>query len=319
MKIKSLNKLWYDEPAPSGLKLYERWTKLILKEIFWNRLLRKKKKGEFTKKYYISICAIFKNEAAFMQEWLEFHLLMGVNHFYLYNNNSNDDYFGILEPYIEKGIVTLVEWPDVPGQLSAYTHFYNTYRHEAQWISFLDLDEFICPLKATDIPTWLEDYKQYPIIMMYWRMFGTSGQLEHDYSKLVTEQYVVSWDKLDTCGKLLWNTDYEIAHLHLGMMHNFSVICNGYTIPPINSWKRFIEYNIHRTTDDEPSIQVNHYWSKAYNNYKAKHSKGSAAFGKSWKTFDKFLFHEQNNVSSNYAIYRFLIQLRLVLATKNEK
>ncbi len=58
-----------------------------------------------------AVCAIFKNESVFLKEWLEYHLLIGVEHFYLYNNFSEDNYQDILAPYIEKGQVTLTEWP----------------------------------------------------------------------------------------------------------------------------------------------------------------------------------------------------------------
>jgi len=38
-------------------------------------------------KYRISLCLIFKNEAPFLKEWLDYHLSIGIDHFYLYNNN----------------------------------------------------------------------------------------------------------------------------------------------------------------------------------------------------------------------------------------
>lgn len=62
-------------------------------------------------KYRISLCLIFKNEAPFLKEWLDYHLTVGIDHFYLYNNNSDDNFKDILQPYIEKGLVTLVDWP----------------------------------------------------------------------------------------------------------------------------------------------------------------------------------------------------------------
>ena len=50
---------------------------------------------------------------------------------------------------------------------------------------------------------------------------------------------------------------------------------------------------------------------KAFDIYELKHKRGSGAFGKSWKTFDKFCWHENHNTSSDFAIFRFLIQLKL--------
>ena len=51
----------------------------------------------------------------------------------------------ILKQYIDKGIVTLKMWTGNQAQMTAYKDFYDNYRHETQWVSFLDPDEFICP------------------------------------------------------------------------------------------------------------------------------------------------------------------------------
>src|SRR6187431_2863710 len=76
--------------------------------IFTNRLFNRDDKDY---KYTVSLCGIFKNEAKFLDEWIQFHLVVGIDHFYLYNNNSDDNYYEILKPYIEKGFVDLIDWP----------------------------------------------------------------------------------------------------------------------------------------------------------------------------------------------------------------
>lgn len=55
-----------------------------------------------TKKYSISICAIFKDEAPYLAEWLEHHLKIGIEHFYMYDNNSSDEYMEKLDPYLKR-------------------------------------------------------------------------------------------------------------------------------------------------------------------------------------------------------------------------
>ena len=53
--------------------------------------------------YLLSICAIFKNEGHYLKEWIEFHKLQGVEHFFLYNNNSTDDYEQVLYQSLNEG------------------------------------------------------------------------------------------------------------------------------------------------------------------------------------------------------------------------
>jgi len=264
------------------------------------------------KKYRVGVCAIFKNEAPYIKEWIEYHLLVGIEHFYLYNNNSDDDFGKILQPYIDEGVVTFIEWPEIPGQISAYKNWYEHYRHECNWMSFIDLDEFICPIKDANITDWLARYAKYPIIMMYWKMFGTSGKIYHDFSQLVVEQYTHSWDKLYTATKVFYNTDYDIALFYTSMMHKLMVKYMGLIIYPINTYGYFVRWDIHRYRQNhEVDIQLNHYWSKAYNEFQEKHKRGDAVFGKSVRQDKYFLDHEHNNRTTDGKIFRFLLELKM--------
>ena len=58
------------------------------------------------------MCALFKNEGRYLREWLEYHRLVGVDYFYLYDNGSRDRSVQVLQPYIREGLITLVPWPD---------------------------------------------------------------------------------------------------------------------------------------------------------------------------------------------------------------
>lgn len=309
-KVTENRHIIFDGVVNKNLKYYVFYIIVSFFEVFY-KLLFMWKKTFPAKKYHISICGCFKNEARFFKEWIEYHLMLGVDHFYLYNNNSEDNYQDVLKEYVDKGIVTLEEYPDIPVQPGAYQHWYDNYRNETDWVSFLDIDEFFVPLKHNNLKEWLEKHGKYPVLMVYWKMFGSSGLLEHDDSKLVTEQYTVSWPKLDAIGKLFYNTNYDVVAIRRGSHHNMKVKFHGIKIPAMNSFGHFVQADIHRTSFKKPDIQLNHYWSKAFDIYELKHKRGSSAFGKSWKTFDQFCWHENHNTSSDYAIYRFLIQLKL--------
>lgn len=285
-------------------------------DILYKIILGINRPKKVSKKYYLSVCGIFKDEAHNMQEWIEYHQIVGVQHFYLYNNFSTDNYIEVLKHYIEKGIVTLIDWPVPKGQMTAYKNCFETYGRDSQWIAYIDFDEFICPYNESKIPEWLRKFENYPSIAIYWKMFGTSGQVKHDFSKLDIEQYIVSWEKLYIGAKIIFNTDYSISDY--SSMHTLptSVKMFGFTfiIPPINEFKKFIKWNIHRTGNNKNfSMQINHYWSKSFNDYYGKKlSKGSACENYD-HTMEQFWWHENQNCSSDYRIYRFLIALKIAL------
>jgi Glycosyltransferase family 92 len=69
---------------------------------------------------YFSICAIFRNEAPYLREWIEFHKLIGAQRFFLYDNGSIDASGAVLAPCASRGEAMIMEWPQQPGQFEAY-------------------------------------------------------------------------------------------------------------------------------------------------------------------------------------------------------
>jgi hypothetical protein len=132
---------------------------------------------------YIAICCVFQHEAPWLKEWLEFHLMIGVEHFYLYNNLSNDDYLSILQPYIASGIVELFEYPEVgfnaKNQSRTYNHALALAKEDGvKWLAIIDADEFITPNSPTALRKILKKHERYPGIYLRWQIFGTS-EVDH--------------------------------------------------------------------------------------------------------------------------------------------
>lgn len=125
---------------------------------------------------YLSICAIFKNEGPYLAEWLAFHRLMGVDHFYLYNNNSTDGFQAVLAPWIAKRVVTLIAWPEDFAK-GAQRHAYNDCliraRGKARWLAFIDIDEYLFSPSFDSVPEALSQFESYPGIVVHWRIFGS--------------------------------------------------------------------------------------------------------------------------------------------------
>ena len=96
-------------------------------------------------KYSLSIVCILKDEAIYMKEWIEYHRLIGVDHFYIYDHNSSDNIYDVLKSYITLGIVTYkrVNTKYYP-QNQCYTNAIFKYRNKNKYLAFIDVDEFIC-------------------------------------------------------------------------------------------------------------------------------------------------------------------------------
>ena len=143
--------------------------------------------------YDLAIVAIFKDEARYLKEWLDYHLLAGVDHFYLYNNDSSDDYKEILAPYVEKILVTLTELPGKMMQYPAYNDAIDKYRFECRYIAFIDIDEFIFPKSNRPIVEAVDEIllnnPDAAGVGINWQLFGSNGQEKADYSRGVLERF----------------------------------------------------------------------------------------------------------------------------------
>lgn len=126
-------------------------------------------------KYFISVACIIKNEGAYLKEWLEYYKLIGVEHFYIYDNESSDDTKEILQSYINSGEVTYIWFPGKDKQDLAYCHACAQFGNETQWMLVVDLDEFLVLHKAENLHEFMKDYADCSQVSLHWMMYGNSG------------------------------------------------------------------------------------------------------------------------------------------------
>src|SRR5215212_567322 len=141
-------------------------------------------------KPYLSICASYRWEGPFLREWVAFHKLVGVERFFLYDNDSDDEHREALAPYVDEGTVDVLHWPEYPmGQVKAYAHCLEAHAGDARWIAFVDVDEFLFSPAGRPVPEVLRRYERWPGVGVNRVLFGASGH-ETRPPGLVVENYV---------------------------------------------------------------------------------------------------------------------------------
>ncbi len=135
----------------------------------------------------LAICTIAKNEARYIREWIEYHLLIGVEKIYVYDNGSEDDLAGACAPYPE---VTLIDWPTREDQQQrAYRDYLERFSGDVDWTAFIDADEFICHRSSESLTGFLAAHKpDHAGFELPWVIFDCNG---HDRRPpgLVLENY----------------------------------------------------------------------------------------------------------------------------------
>ena len=266
------------------------------------RILFRNKQPE--KKYFLTVCAIFKNEGKFLTEWLNYYLLAGVQHFYLYNNFSDDNYQELLKPYIDKGLVTLIDWPVPFGQPSAYLNCVETYANEANWIGFLDLDEFVVPYETKDIKQWLSRYNKFPCVSCYWKFFSSGGIMKEDTTKPVMEQFVICGDVLSY--KSFLNTKFvgwlskKNKSPHFFRFKFFGRVCveDPMYYSELTGKPRHLR------------AQCNHYFCKSYEYFYNKKLSNGSLSNKIKLSMRAFFDAESLAHHADYRIFKYLVELK---------
>lgn len=234
-------------------------------------VLRHDKKATFTNE--LSIAAIMKDEGPYLKEWLDFHILAGVDKFYLYDNGSTDNTTEILKPYIERGIVEYKYWPGIKQQNPAYLDALNTHMYDTRWLALIDLDEFIVPVCNRTIPDFLRTLPHnFGALIMSWVMYGSAGHTKKP-DGLVIENYKYHANKLRPSGvKSIVNPRLVVrwSNPHANEVAGFLVDENGKHLGRIDQ------------TNNPPShnkIRCNHYVTKSYEEYMARGTRPGAGAG----------------------------------------
>lgn len=153
-----------------------RWRGLLRYGLLKAIRLKYRLRHDHTKpQYYLSVCAIAKNEGPYFKEWIEWHRKQGVEKFYIYDNESTDETRQVLEPYIASGLVEYTYFPGQKRQLAAYDDCFERHRLDTRWLAVIDLDEFIVPIKDKSIPDFLRRMEQFAVVEINWLVYGSGG------------------------------------------------------------------------------------------------------------------------------------------------
>ena len=130
------------------------------------------------------LCAVFKNESHILSEWLQHYIHRGVEHIYLVNDNSTDDFLPILHKY--KSTVTLfhndIVTNEVGRQRFIYEKYFRPIIHTSKWVMILDLDEFLYSPTNKSLLEIVSENDIYSQIKVDWLHFGSNGHAYQPYS-----------------------------------------------------------------------------------------------------------------------------------------
>jgi hypothetical protein len=261
-------------------------------------------------KYSLSICAIVRNEGLYILEWLAFHKAIGIDHFYIYDNQSTDNTTEILVPLEAAGLVTLISWPDstpavvasgLGPQVPAYNDFLR-FRNETEWVAYIDVDEFIVLKDDDNVKDWLCNYEDCDAVGVNWRIFGSSGHT--DYSEgLVIERFTRRAPSEFAANRHVKTfaraAQIKLANTHISHMRQKQLV---------DIFKRSINTTGNGLHDRvcDGSVQLNHYFTRSRGEWELKRARGRATRSErdefKFRTQVEFEYHDRNEEEDAIAL-----------------
>lgn len=246
--------------------------------------------------YYISICAILKDEGPYIKEWVEYHRLLGVEKFYLYDNGSTDDSAQKIQELKASGInIEYIRFPGERMQLPAYEHCRKLAMYETKWLAIIDLDEFIQPGPNTSLIKILKKSDgKYSQLLMPWMFFGSSGRISTP-TGLVIESYTRRAKQCHSSTKAIVNPRRMLTVA----VHRHTMLGQS----------KFLTDRI---------LRLNHYHCKSWEEYQFRATRGDVAGGQlaALQKYQrqKFDSHDCNDVFDD-SVCRYAAQLKKILSS----
>jgi hypothetical protein len=161
----------------------------------------------------IALCTVVRDQGPDLAEWVAWHARLGVSKMYVYDHGSHPPLSFWLQQEMAAGLVEVVDHagggtnhPSLKAQMAGYDACAADHRGDAEWLAFIDVDEFFvltgdggeegeeegegggdrdnhhahhppsfATAPAPDLPTLLARYPHAGALVVHWRVFGSGG------------------------------------------------------------------------------------------------------------------------------------------------
>jgi hypothetical protein len=262
-------------------------------------------------KHFLSACMMFRNDHQHLPEWLEYHRLVGVDHFYIINNDkdprkSNE----VLKPYVDEGCVTIFNWNKDGEMLEYYGKVLEM--AETEWLAFIDLDEFLYPVQYDSVAEVVKQYHSETagLLTASWYCYGSSHLVSSQ--EFQVESFV--WRE-EAVGMKLHKSILRPEAVSCMVSPHIAVTYSGYD--SVNENLEEIEPDQEMSLATGQHIRINHYIVRSLEDFKEKIKRGGGDGVK--KDWNYWHHHDVNEVYDDEPARRFGPRIREALRRRGRR
>ena len=140
-----------------------------------------------------------KNGHHLLPQWIEYHFLSGIDHFFISNDCSEDPrtiYW--LEQYEAMGIVNVSYnqsfndcRSNLPNEALHFSYLFGLAKASCRWIAVVDLDEYIFPTRRQKALSFIKEvllHHEIPLVRMPWIYMSHMGYQTYP-TQLIIDAY----------------------------------------------------------------------------------------------------------------------------------
>lgn len=226
-------------------------------------------------KYYCSICLIIRDENEYLKEWLDWHISLGVEHFYVYDHGSKQPVAEFISQSCgeNKDKITVIDWSGnhTNAQPEAYNDCLKRFSKESRWIGFIDTDEQVRIKNGKTMPEFLKDYESFAGLFIVWLTYDANGQRYKSPLPLRQRFTHITVDRgLGDCMGKVFVQGLLMQDMHIHNGHPFE------RFDVVGEFKDKVEVNsIWKGNATTELICVDHFFTKSYEEWLEKIKRGS--------------------------------------------
>lgn len=134
-------------------------------------------------KNFAAVVLMAKNEASDILAWLAWYDLLGFNAFIVFDDDSDDGTWEILQDVSKNRDIRLFRsLGQKPGRYEfrqeiCYKYALERYRDEFEWMAFFDIDEYLALFQHNSIEPFLNAHTDADSVSINWCNYGSSGHI----------------------------------------------------------------------------------------------------------------------------------------------
>lgn len=235
----------------------------------------------------IAICTLMKDGHEYLKEWLDYHLKLGIDDIYIYEDYKSKSHKDICCNYEHvslESVENMINSTDTSHsrQMLLWNSFIGKYKADYDWVAFIDLDEFIFLEDGLEIKSFLENYNDCDGLFMFWKMFTAEGRIDNPHTPLIDTYKTVFELPLPRRIQFPFKSFVNLNVRFPRMLDNHEVI-GGVNVYKEKNWKD-INYD---------KIWLNHYFTRSWEEWSERFFKRGHVCTGNRKIEDFFLINPE--------------------------